>query len=302
MMNVCLLGCGGSMPVPGRCLTSLLISYNGSKILIDCGEGTQVSMKMVGWGFKNVDVICFTHYHADHVVGLPGLLLTIANSGRTEPLKIIGPVGLKKTIAGLSVLFPELPFDLDIYEFNPGTFYVQNNDVVIKTLPVQHGMPCFAFCIEVKRKRRFDVLKAKKNNVPVVLWSKLQKNDSIFYNDILYKSDMVLAEERRGLKVCYCTDTRPIHDIVEFIKNADLFVSEGMYGDDSDKTKAEKYNHMLFSEAAHLAKKGNVDELWLTHYSPSLVNPEDYIDNAKSIFKNTYLGEDRKIKELNFKI
>lgn len=302
LLDIWLLGCGGSMPVPNRSLTSLLVSFKGSKVLIDCGEGTQVSMKMVGTGFKAIDAICFTHYHADHVAGLPGLLLTIANSGRVEPLTIIGPPGLKKIITGLMVIAPVLPYDINLIEIDQDAAQIKIGNMMISTISVQHTIPCLAYSIDVKRQRRFDVNKASENNVPRKLWSGLQNGDKINFEGKIYNSDMVLAEERKGIKICYATDTRPIDKLVDFIKGAEIFICEGMYGDNDEIVKAQEYNHMLFSEAAGLARKGNVKELWLTHFSPSLSEPEKYLLNAKDIFENTKIGEDRMCKTINFQV
>ena len=116
MLDVCLLGTGGMMPLPYRWLTSLMIRYEGSQLLIDCGEGTQIAAKIKGWSFKPIDVICFTHYHADHISGLPGLLLTMGNAERTEPLKLIGPRGLERVVNALRTIAPELPFPLEFRE------------------------------------------------------------------------------------------------------------------------------------------------------------------------------------------
>ena len=116
MLDVCLLGCGGMMPLPYRWLTSLMARYNGTSILIDCGEGTQIAIKEKGWSAKPIDVLCFTHYHADHVSGLPGLLLTMGNAERREPLLIIGPKGLERVVNALRVIAPELPFSIEYME------------------------------------------------------------------------------------------------------------------------------------------------------------------------------------------
>lgn len=288
------------MPVPGRSLTSLLVSYNGSKILIDCGEGTQVAMKVQGTGFKAIDAICFTHYHADHTAGLPGLLLTIANSGRVEPLTIIGPVGLRYVVTGLMVIAPVLPYDIKLVEVKDDMSEIKIADINIKTLKVQHTIPCLAYSIEVKRGRRFDADKAKRNWVPVKLWNILQKGGAVSHGGKEYNEDMVLAEERKGIKIAYTTDTRPIDNLADFIKDSELFICEGMYGDDADIKKAKENNHMLFSEAAALAQRGSVKELWLTHFSPSLTEPEKYLDNAKTIFENTCIGEQGLSKSINF--
>ena len=116
MLDICLLGTGGMMPLPGRWLTSLMTRYNGSNLLIDCGEGTQIAIKEKGWTVKPLDVICFTHYHADHISGLPGLLLAMGNAERTEPVTMVGPRGLERVVNGLRVIAAELPFEIKFIE------------------------------------------------------------------------------------------------------------------------------------------------------------------------------------------
>jgi ribonuclease Z len=301
MVKLCLLGTGGMMPLPNRYLTSLLVAANGKMLLIDCGEGTQVTMKSLGWGFKSIECICFTHYHADHIAGLPGLLLTIGNSGKTDPLTLVGPLGLKSVVEGLMVICPNLPYEIKLIEVpKEEEISVQIEEFYIDTLTLQHGISCVGYSIRINRRRKFDAIAAKKKNIPKIFWNRLQRGEEVFQEGVLYTPDMVLGETRKGLKICYCTDTRPIDAIVSFIKKADIFICEGMYGSDDYLSKAKEYKHMLFSEAASLSKEANVRELWLTHYSPSLVNPEDYLEVAKDIFENTVLGEDRLIKELNF--
>lgn len=303
MLDICLLGCGGSMPVPHRYLTSMVASFKGKKILIDSGEGTQVALKMIGWGMKSIDAILFTHFHADHVAGLPGLLLTISNSGRTEPLTIVGPEGLWEVVNGLRVIAPVLPYKIDILEFKgQGRASQRIGEFNINILSVDHTMPCFAYSIDVPRSKKFDKERAVQNDIPVTFWNRLQKGEEIYQDGRLLTPDMVLGRERKGLKVCYSTDTRPIEELKEFIKEADLFICEGMYGDDENLPKALENRHMLFSEAATLAKEGKVKELWLTHFSPSMSNPEEYLENATAIFSNTVIGQDRLTKTLNFEV
>jgi ribonuclease Z len=301
MLDVCLLGTGGMMPLPDRWLTALLIRYKGKMLLIDCGEGTQIPIKLAGWGFKAIDTILFTHYHADHIAGLPGLLLTIGNSGRNEPLTIIGPQGLKKVIEGLTVISPELPYDLKLIELSENEETgLCINDIFITSIPAEHTITCFSYSITIERQGKFDLKRAKELNIPVDCWKRLQKGETIALADRVIKPEMVLGEKRKGIKVCYGTDTRPTQQLAGFIKNSDLFVCEGMYGDQNDDNKAIDKKHMTFAEAGLLAKQGNVKELWLTHYSPSLTEPEKYIGSARAVFENTVAGTDLLFKTIGF--
>jgi len=303
MIDLVLLGCGGNVPMPNRYLSSLFINYQGRKILIDCGEGTQVSMKIKNCGFKNIDLICITHLHGDHIIGLIGLLSTIGNSSRTEDLTIIGPIGILKTMNAIRVLVPYLPYNINIVENPKGNFSIINKylkDLEISTLELEHSTECIGYSFYFKRKSKFNIEKAINNNVPKVLWQKLQSGQNIIYNEIKYTPDMVLGDSRKGIKISLITDTRPLLSIPDFIKDSDLFVCEAMYGDDLEIPKAIKNKHMTFREAANLAKLGNVNKLLLTHFSPSLEDPYCYKDNATSIFENTIIGEDRLELKLDF--
>lgn len=301
MIDICLLGCGGMMPLHNRWLTSMLFRCGGKMILIDCGEGTQIPMARIGWGFKSIDVICFTHYHADHIIGLPGLLLTMGNSGREEPLTIIGPPSLYDVIKGIMVVAPQLPFELKLVELSDEqSEMINSGDIIVHSMPVNHGMPCLTYSLEIKRSGAFDVQKARCHNIPMKYWNLLQKGDIIEEGHYRYTPDMVLGEPRKGLKVSYCTDTRFTNSLISFVEASDLLICEGLYGEDEKKQKVHEKNHMIFSEAAYLAKSAHVKELWLTHYSPALKNPEDYIDSAKMIFENTVIGKDLMTKTLSF--
>jgi len=300
MLDVALLGCGGMMPIPGRFLTSLLLRLNGRFLMIDCGECTQVTLKMLGWGVKNIDCICITHVHADHISGLPGLLLTIGNSGRVEPLKMIGPKGLREVVKSLCVIAPELPFDVEIIEITDDTKDIKINDFKVNVLKGNHNILCYGYKIEVPRKGKFDVKKAKTLNIPVNYWSLLQNEETITHDGQNYTPDMVMGEERPGIKIGYMTDTRPLETMIEFFKDSDLFIGEGIYGDDEKIHKAKEYHHSTFSETATIAKNANVKKLWLTHYSPSLTEPEEYLHVAQEIFQNTELGFDGKTAIIPF--
>jgi ribonuclease BN (tRNA processing enzyme) len=464
MLDVCLLGTGGMMPLPNRWLTSLLMRYNGKMLLVDCGEGTQIPLKMAGWGFKAIEAIFFTHYHADHISGLPGLLLTIGNSGREEPLHLIGPPGLRAIVKSLLAICPSLPFDIRLYELpasrrgmggsapaavampaggaapvagsasaggiapvaeeaagwagspaavatpagadaatggagtvasaadGTGTgigigagiaagagavagaadgFCASAADgTVARTgagtvagaadgtgtgigagiaagaaavagaaaaaggepsyaseqgapagampsplveiplfgsmsfsyLPANHNMPCLAYSFSISRAGEFYPDRAKALGVPVQCWKVLQSGESVVLGDgRLIEPEMVLGEARKGIKLSYCTDSRPTSQMPQLFRASDLLVCEGLYGDDAELDNAAGKKHMVFSEAARLAKRSGVSELWLTHYSPAMQNPFDYAHVARAIFPNTKPGKDLMSATLVFK-
>lgn len=300
MLDVCLLGTGGMMPLPRRYLTSLMCRYNGSNILIDCGEGTQVAIKQKGWSFKPIDVLCITHYHADHISGLPGLLLTMGNAERTEPLFMIGPKGLEKVVNSLRIIAPELPFDIEFIELTENLQTIQMEEYRIKAFKVNHKVTCYGYSIEIDRSGKFNPEKAKKLGIPLQKWGVLQKGESVEINGGKYTPDMVMGEPRKGLKVTYSTDTRPVPNIVQAATGADLFICEGMYGEPDKEAKAKEYKHMTFKEAAEIAREANPKEMWLTHYSPSLVKPALYMDTVTEIFENAKSGKDGMSVDLIF--
>ena len=300
MLDVCLLGTGGMMPLPYRWLTSLMLRCDGSSLLIDCGEGTQIAIKEKGWSFKPIDVICLTHYHADHVSGLPGLLLAMGNAERTEPLTIIGPRGVERVVNSLRVIAPELPFEIRFMELTERQQEMTVGPYTLTAFRVNHNIVCYGYSIQLKRAGKFQVDKAQAAGIPLKFWSRLQKGAVIEEDGVVYTPDMVMGAERRGLKVTYCTDTRPVPVIAEMAKDADLFICEGMYGEPDKESKAREHKHMTFYEAARLAKEADCKEMWLTHYSPSLPRPEDYMDAVRKIFPHSVAGKDGKSVELRF--
>ena len=300
MLDVCLLGCGGMMPLPYRWLTALMTRFNGSSLLIDCGEGTQIAIKEKGWSFKPIDVICFTHYHGDHISGLPGLLLTMGNADRTEPLTLIGPKGLERVVNALRVIAPELPFQLKFIEITQPEETVELNGYRLKAFRVNHNVLCYGYTLEIDRAGKFDLERALALGIPKQCWKHLQKSETLEVDGKTYTPDMVLGAPRKGIKLTYCTDTRPTNSIRENAKDSDLFICEGMYGEMDKDAKASEYKHMTFYEAADLAKVAEAKELWLTHYSPSLTRPEEYMDAVRAIFPNAKAGKDGMSAELSF--
>lgn len=300
MIDVCLLGTGGMMPLPYRYLTAMMARYNGKSILIDCGEGTQIAMKQKGWSPKPIDVICFTHFHADHISGLPGMLLTMGNAERTEPLLIIGPKGLEKVVGALRMIAPELPFELRFHELSQPFEQIDMGDYRIEAFRVNHNVICYGYNLIVERAGRFQVEKAKALGLPVQLWNPLQKGNVVEFEGKTYTPDMVMGSPRKGIKVTYCTDTRPTRSIEENAAHADLFICEGMYGEPDKQQKAREHKHMTFYEAANLAKEAEVSQMWLTHYSPSLPWPDQYLPQVTKIFPNAITAKDGQTIELDF--
>ena len=296
MLDVCLVGTGGMMPLPRRWLTALMTRYNGSSLLIDCGE----AIKEKGWSFKPIDVICFTHYHGDHISGLPGLLLTMGNADRTEPLTLVGPKGLERVVNALRVIAPELPFEIKFIEITQPEQVIELNGYRITAFKVNHNVLCYGYTLEILRQGKFSAERAKEQEIPLKFWNPLQKGQTIEADGVTYTPEMVLGPARKGIKLTYTTDTRPTESILRNAKDSDLFICEGMYGEDDKADKARGYKHMTFREAAVLARDAKVQEMWLTHYSPSLVRPDEFMDKVREIFPNAFPGKDGKSVELNF--
>lgn len=300
MLDVCLLGTGGMMPLPYRWLTSLMMRYNGTSILIDCGEGTQIAMKEKGWSPKPIDIICFTHYHADHISGLPGMLLTMGNAERTQPLLLIGPKGLTRVVGALRTIAPELPFEIECVEITEPEQKFCFDGFRLEAFKVNHNVLCYGYSMVIERAGRFQADKAVELEIPKNCWSKLQKGETITFEGHTFTPDMVLGEARKGLKVTYCTDTRPTESITVHAAGSDLLILEGMYGEPDKQAKAREYKHMTMYEAAKCADMAGVPQLWLTHYSPSLTRPEEYMKDVKKIFPGAVAARDGWSAELKF--
>lgn len=300
MLDICLLGTGGMMPLPRRWLTSLMVKLNGKGILIDSGEGTQVAIREAGLSFHDIDVILFTHFHGDHISGLPGLLLSMGNADRTEPVTLVGPKGLERVVGALRIIAPELPFPLEYIELDEPEKVLLLEGFEISAFKVNHNVICYGYSLEVKRAGKFDAERAKEQGIPLKMWNRLQKGEIIETDGKVFTPDMVLGPARKGLKITYCTDSRPTQSIINHAKLSDLFICEGMYGDPEKHEDAVKKKHMTIREACEMARAAEASELWLTHYSPSMTRPKEYLKMAQSVFPGTVCATDGQKKVLRF--
>ncbi|MDO5563627.1 MAG: ribonuclease Z [Eubacteriales bacterium] len=302
MLDVTLLGTGGMMPLPNRHLTSLLVRLDGSSLLIDCGEGTQIALAKANLSPNPIDIILITHFHADHISGLIGLLLSMGNSDRREKITIVGPKDIEKVVSSLRIIAPQLPFKIEYIELKNEKGILNIGKYNIEYFKLKHKITCYGYSILVPRLPEFQLEKAKENNIPLKYWNKLQHGEIIYdkENEKTYKPSDVMGEEREGLKLTYLTDTRPVKIIEEMAKNANLFICEGMYGESDKDDNAKEYMHMTMKEAIKIGVKINPKEMWLTHYSPSEMKPQKYLEEFRRTLPQLFIPKDGWHKELKF--
>lgn len=302
MADICILGTGGTLPKPTRHLSSVMIRHNGHSVLFDCGEGTQIALKKAGFNFKPIDIICISHFHADHISGLPGFLLTMGNEGREAPVKILIPYGGAAIVRSLLSIAPDIRFSIEITEVNgtddrPVRFA---DNAEIRVANAEHSVPCVAYSLYIHRGGKFNIEKATANCVPQKLWNKIRREGNVSYEGRSYTTDDIMDEERQGLKFTYITDTRPCLHFTDFANGSDVLICEGMFADNEKLSRAETTKHMMFSEAAVIAKNSFSRRLILTHFSPSLPEPEEYIEEARKIFPDSVCGTDGMTFSVNF--
>ena len=293
MLEFCTLGTGGTLPIPDRALSSLYIRVSGRGLLIDCGEGTQVGIRKLGWGFRCLDGLLLTHFHGDHCTGIAGLLLSLAKAGRDEPFHIWGPKGLKRIIEGLCIIVPPLGFPVILHEIAAAGEMIEIIGLRIRAFPVDHGgIPCYGFRVNLPRSAAFDPEKARTLNVPVAEWKRLQEGETVRTGGRTIRPENVTGAERRGITFVFCTDTRPCETLEKYTQDADLLILEGMYGTEEKRPQAMKNHHMMFAEAAEIARKAQAGALLLTHFSTSVEDPEEYLAETREQFANTWTAHD----------
>lgn len=296
MLTATLLGCGGTQPLPHRALTSLALTAAGRSLLIDCGEGTQTAARRWGVSLYKVDAILLTHYHGDHIFGLPGLWQTMAALGRTEPVLMAGPPGLSAVVRAFLTVAGPLPFTLRLAEdaSRAGPLPVLGGTVT--AFPLRHRAPCCGYAFTLPRAGRFDPDRARALGIPLRLWRQLQAGQEA--EDFLPRQ--VLGPPRRGLRVVYATDTRPCGDLTDAAREADLLCMDSTYPTDADLDKARLYGHATCAETGRLAAQAGVRRLWLTHYSAAVTDIEPGLAAAQQFFAGAEAGFDGKTLTLNF--
>ncbi len=300
-----ILGCGGMVPLPYRHLTSVLLRREGELFLFDGGEGTQVSLRKLNLKWKKISAIFVSHTHADHVTGLPGILMLSSQVDRDDPLTIVGPPRIAEYIeSSRRVLDMYINYEIIVKEINePGIVY-EGDGFHIRAFPLRHTKPCVGYAFEEDgRPGMFHPEKAEALGVPRgPLWSKLQAGEKVLSSDGKEISpEEVLGTPRTGRKFSYVTDTLAFPEIVPEVKDSDLFVCEGMFEHDLLESAIEK-KHMTAVQAAHLAKEAAVKKLALIHYSPRYTeyNLKQMLKEAEKIFPETVLSKDRMVFPIEY--
>lgn len=294
MLTVTLLGTGGTQPLPHRALAALAVTVQGRTLLLDCGEGTQTALRRWGVSAYRLSHVLLTHYHGDHILGLPGLLQTLASLGRTEPLTVAGPVGLDAVAAPIAALAGPLPFAVQWREAGTGPFAA--GPLTVTPFPLEHRVPCCGYALHLPRASRFDPGKARAAGIPVPLWRRLQAGETVDG----FAPETVLGPPRRGLTVVYATDTRPCPSLLAAARGADLLCMDATYADDADGDKAKLYGHATCRETGTLAAQAGVRRLWLTHYSAAVTDLGPGLAAAQSAYPAAVAGTDGMRLELEF--
>lgn len=291
------LGTSGMMPLPGRFLTSALVRRDGDLFLFDCGEGTQVSLKMLNLKWKKINSIFISHMHADHVTGLPGMLMLSSQVDRSEPLYIYGPKRLKEYIEETRrILDMYINYEIVVRTVEEGIVH-EEEDFVVEAFELDHTKQCFGYSmIEKRRKGEFYPEKALELGIPKgPLWGRLQRGESLVLEDGRTVSpSMVMGQEREGRKFSYITDTLYFPQISDFVRGSDILFCESMF-EDALREDAHSKKHMTSREAATIARDAEVGKLCLQHYSPrySSLDLKILEMEAREIFENTVLTKDR---------
>ncbi len=295
MLQATLLGTGGTHPLPNRALAAMAVHANGASLLLDCGEGTQTQMRKYGVSMYKLDAVLLTHYHGDHIFGLPGLLQSMGSQNRQQPLIIAGPDGLQETSSAVKALAGPLPFAVIWQTWEPGHAY-NVGPLKISPIPLQHRVTCQGYQIELPRAGKFNAARARELCIPLCYWSLLQAGQCVGQ----FRPDQVLGPARRGLKLVYATDTAPCEALLSAARKADLLVMDSTYAEEADLPKANLYGHSTCRQVGQLAAEAGVRRLWLTHYSAAVTDPAQGLEMARQHFSAAEAGQDGMTLDLEF--
>ena len=300
MLTITLLGTAATMPLPDRALSAAFAACGGHGLLFDCGEGTQAAARRAGVNLMRADAVCLTHYHGDHIFGLPGLLQTLGAQGRTRPLLLVGPKGLAGIWSAVRALTGPLPYAVRLQEADGPLALDALSEgwpagAVLRPFATRHRVPSRGYRLDLPRAGRFDPAKARALNVPVPAWKLLQRGQSIPLESgaVVAPAD-VLGPARRGLRFVFSGDTAPCPALEQAAQNADLFLCDATYPDNEQEAQAKQWGHSTFAQGAAIAKKADVRRFWLMHYSPMILEPEAALPNAQAVFPAAECGFDGK--------
>jgi len=295
--EVFVLGTSGMMPLPGRFLTSAMVRREGELFLFDCGEGTQISLKMLNIRWKKISTIFISHMHADHVTGLPGMLMLSSQVDREDPLYIYGPARLQEYISqNRRLLDMYINYEIIVRVVEPGIVY-ETDELEVEAFSLDHTKPCFGYTMREKpRPGLFHPEKAIELGIPKgPLWSRLQSGDHVVLADgTVVESAQIMGEPRSGRTFSYVTDTLYNPGIAEHVAKADLLLCEGMF-EESLLESAQEKKHMTAKQAATIARDAQVDSMGLFHYSPRYTDWDLklLLQEAREIYPKTFLARDR---------
>ena len=306
MLTITLLGTAATMPLPDRALTAAVAECGGHSLLLDCGEGTQTAARRAGVNLMKLDAICLTHYHGDHIFGLPGLLQTLGCQGRTRPLALYGPKGLGEVWAALRVLtgplaYPVCPEVLDAPAALRERFGGWPQGAKLTPVPTRHRVTSQGYRLDLPRAGRFSPEKARALGVPVQQWKMLQQGQSVVLADGSRAApESVLGPARQGLSFLFSGDTAPCAALEQAAAGVDLLLCDATYALPEQAAQAKQYGHSTFGQSAALAAKAGAKRLWLVHYSPMITDPEEELAQARSLFPAAECGFDGKSIALQY--
>ena len=307
MLTITLLGTAATMPLPERALTAAVAECGGHSLLLDCGEGTQTAARRAGVNLMRADAICLTHYHGDHIFGLPGLLQTLGAQGRTRPLTLLGAEGLLEVWRAVYALTGPLPYAVKPLVCRAGQPVALDAlsdgwpaGATLLPVATKHRVRSLGYRLDLPRAGRFDPEKARALGVPVTQWRLLQRGQAVPLAERMVQPAEVLGAPRKGLRFVFSGDSAPCPALEQAAQGADLLLCDATYALPEQQEQAAQWGHSTFGQSAALAAKAGAKRLWLVHYSPMITNPEEHLTQAQSIFSAAECGFDGKRITLHY--